>query len=229
MVRWWGLIGNWLYILPTGSPGSYSLSHTGDTYLSLRSLNGEGLSITSSMQPQVCTEGSCRVGLNAVNPVNHIPRIPTFSVAPFDLDPPPPLNPDPTYPLTTSVPHPTQTSTLRCTVNQGEDTWPHQGEVLRVRLAVFPSYHALRVLPWDCVCKLLVVPSRLQTAYFPSSARYFPAFPSIPPSDIATHPAPVCLLIDVKVCYERIHIFLLCACVSVSLFPRAEVVYLGKK
>ncbi|XP_047427062.1 pre-B-cell leukemia transcription factor 4 isoform X2 [Mugil cephalus] len=39
----------------SGSPGSYSLSHTGDTYLGLRSLNGEGLSITPSLQPQVDT------------------------------------------------------------------------------------------------------------------------------------------------------------------------------
>lgn len=74
-----GLIGYW----PTGSPGSYSLSHTGDAYLSLRSLNGEGLNITSSLQPQVCTEGSCRVGLNAVNPATQIPWIPTFSLAVF--------------------------------------------------------------------------------------------------------------------------------------------------
>ncbi|XP_071392885.1 pre-B-cell leukemia transcription factor 4 isoform X3 [Centroberyx affinis] len=38
-----------------GSSGSYSLSHTGDTYLGLRSLNGEGLSIAPSLQPQVDT------------------------------------------------------------------------------------------------------------------------------------------------------------------------------
>ncbi|XP_029364530.1 pre-B-cell leukemia transcription factor 4 isoform X2 [Echeneis naucrates] len=37
----------------SGSPGSYSLSHTGDAYLGLRSLNGEGLSIAPSLQPQV--------------------------------------------------------------------------------------------------------------------------------------------------------------------------------
>ncbi|XP_071328392.1 pre-B-cell leukemia transcription factor 4 isoform X3 [Trachinotus anak] len=39
----------------SGSPGSYSLSHTGDAYLSLRSLNGEGLNIAPSLQPQVDT------------------------------------------------------------------------------------------------------------------------------------------------------------------------------
>ncbi|XP_075941923.1 pre-B-cell leukemia transcription factor 4 isoform X3 [Anarhichas minor] len=39
----------------SGSPGSYSLSHTGDAYLSLRSLNGEGLGIAPSLQPQVDT------------------------------------------------------------------------------------------------------------------------------------------------------------------------------
>ncbi|XP_041861761.1 pre-B-cell leukemia transcription factor 4 isoform X4 [Melanotaenia boesemani] len=39
----------------SGSPGSYSLSHTGDTYLGLRSLNGEGLNLTPSLQPQVDT------------------------------------------------------------------------------------------------------------------------------------------------------------------------------
>ncbi|KAM9745415.1 pre-B-cell leukemia transcription factor 4 isoform 5-T5 [Menidia menidia] len=39
----------------SGSPGSYSLSHTGDTYLGLRSLNGEGLNIAPSLQPQVDT------------------------------------------------------------------------------------------------------------------------------------------------------------------------------
>uniref|UniRef100_UPI003AAA7053 pre-B-cell leukemia transcription factor 4 isoform X3 n=1 Tax=Centroberyx gerrardi TaxID=166262 RepID=UPI003AAA7053 len=38
-----------------GSSGSYSLSHTGDAYLGLRSLNGEGLSIAPSLQPQVDT------------------------------------------------------------------------------------------------------------------------------------------------------------------------------
>uniref|UniRef100_A0A3Q1GTH3 Pre-B-cell leukemia transcription factor 1 n=1 Tax=Acanthochromis polyacanthus TaxID=80966 RepID=A0A3Q1GTH3_9TELE len=36
----------------SGSPGSYSLSHTGDTYLGLRSLNGEGLNIAPPLQPQ---------------------------------------------------------------------------------------------------------------------------------------------------------------------------------
>ncbi|KAM9393372.1 pre-B-cell leukemia transcription factor 4 isoform 3-T3 [Pholidichthys leucotaenia] len=39
----------------SGSPGSYNLSHTGDTYLGLRSLNGEGLNIAPSLQPQVDT------------------------------------------------------------------------------------------------------------------------------------------------------------------------------
>ncbi|XP_020560895.1 pre-B-cell leukemia transcription factor 1 isoform X2 [Oryzias latipes] len=39
----------------SGSPGSYSMSHTGDTYLGLHSLNGEGLSIGPSLQPQVDT------------------------------------------------------------------------------------------------------------------------------------------------------------------------------
>ncbi|XP_056256986.1 pre-B-cell leukemia transcription factor 4 isoform X3 [Seriola aureovittata] len=39
----------------SGSPGSYSLSHTGDAYLGLRSLNGEGLNIAPSLQPQVDT------------------------------------------------------------------------------------------------------------------------------------------------------------------------------
>ncbi|XP_042248226.1 pre-B-cell leukemia transcription factor 4 isoform X4 [Thunnus albacares] len=39
----------------SGSPGSYSLSHTGDTYLGLRLLNGEGLNIAPSLQPQVDT------------------------------------------------------------------------------------------------------------------------------------------------------------------------------
>ncbi|KAM6914788.1 pre-B-cell leukemia transcription factor 4 isoform 3-T3 [Lycodopsis pacificus] len=39
----------------SGSPGPYSLSHTGDAYLSLRSLNGEGLGIAPFLQPQVDT------------------------------------------------------------------------------------------------------------------------------------------------------------------------------
>ncbi|XP_070778677.1 pre-B-cell leukemia transcription factor 4 isoform X2 [Enoplosus armatus] len=39
----------------SGSPGSYSLSHTGDAYLGLHSLNGEGLNIAPSLQPQVDT------------------------------------------------------------------------------------------------------------------------------------------------------------------------------
>uniref|UniRef100_A0A672I6T0 Pre-B-cell leukemia transcription factor 1 n=1 Tax=Salarias fasciatus TaxID=181472 RepID=A0A672I6T0_SALFA len=41
----------------SGSPGSYSLSHTGDTYLGLRSLNGEGLNITANFK----TPSSCRM------------------------------------------------------------------------------------------------------------------------------------------------------------------------
>ncbi|AWP19083.1 Pbx4 homeodomain protein [Scophthalmus maximus] len=39
----------------SGSPGSYSFSHTGDAYLGLRSLNGEGLNIAPSLQLQVDT------------------------------------------------------------------------------------------------------------------------------------------------------------------------------
>ncbi|KAA8585243.1 hypothetical protein FQN60_003937 [Etheostoma spectabile] len=39
----------------SGSPGSYSLSHTGNAYLGLRSLNGEGLNMAPSLQPQVDT------------------------------------------------------------------------------------------------------------------------------------------------------------------------------
>ncbi|CAI5675747.1 unnamed protein product [Oreochromis niloticus] len=39
----------------SGSPGSFSLSHTSDTYLGLRSLNGDGLNIAPSLQPQVDT------------------------------------------------------------------------------------------------------------------------------------------------------------------------------
>ena len=78
-----GLTGYWLYILPAGSPGSYSLSHTGDAYLGLHSLNGEGLNITPSLQSQVCTEDSCRVDLNAVNPATQNPWIATLSLAPL--------------------------------------------------------------------------------------------------------------------------------------------------
>lgn len=102
-----GLIGYWLYILPAGSPGSYSLSHTGDVYLGLHSLNGEGLNIAPSLQPQVCTEDSCSVDLNAVDPATQNPWIPTLSLAPFDLD----LSSDPvlTLPLTRSTPPLTQT------------------------------------------------------------------------------------------------------------------------
>lgn len=80
-----GLIGYWLYILPAGSPRSYSLSHTGDAYLGLHSLNGEGLNIAPSLQSQVCTEDSCRVDLNAVNPATQNPWIPTLSLAPFNI------------------------------------------------------------------------------------------------------------------------------------------------
>ncbi|XP_068574537.1 pre-B-cell leukemia transcription factor 4 isoform X1 [Cebidichthys violaceus] len=57
----------------SGSPGSYSLSHTGDAYLSLRSLNGEGLSIAPSLQPQVRTEEE----LTSM-PLTHLPRIPGY-------------------------------------------------------------------------------------------------------------------------------------------------------
>ncbi|XP_072531366.1 pre-B-cell leukemia transcription factor 4 isoform X3 [Salminus brasiliensis] len=39
----------------SGSSGSYGLSRTGDSYLSLRSLNGEGLNIAPSLQQQVDT------------------------------------------------------------------------------------------------------------------------------------------------------------------------------
>uniref|UniRef100_A0A3B5LR10 Pre-B-cell leukemia transcription factor 1 n=1 Tax=Xiphophorus couchianus TaxID=32473 RepID=A0A3B5LR10_9TELE len=45
----------------SGSPGSNSFSHAGDTYLGQRSLNGEGLNFTPSLQLQVCKEDSCRV------------------------------------------------------------------------------------------------------------------------------------------------------------------------
>ncbi|KAM9780168.1 pre-B-cell leukemia transcription factor 4 isoform 2-T2 [Neosynchiropus ocellatus] len=46
--------GYWLY-LPSGSSGSSSLFHTGDSYLGLRLLNGEGLNIAPSLQQQVDT------------------------------------------------------------------------------------------------------------------------------------------------------------------------------
>ncbi|XP_067333045.1 pre-B-cell leukemia transcription factor 4 isoform X2 [Channa argus] len=36
----------------SGSPGSYRLSHTGDAYLGLRSINGEGLNITPSLHQE---------------------------------------------------------------------------------------------------------------------------------------------------------------------------------
>lgn len=100
-------IGYILYTLPAGSPGSYSLSHTGDAYLGLSSLNEEGLNIAPSLQPQVCTEDSYRVGLNAVNPATQIPWMSTLTLAPFDLD----LSSEPilTLPLTPWTPHPTQT------------------------------------------------------------------------------------------------------------------------
>lgn len=116
-----GLIGYW----PTGSPGSYSLSHTGDAYLSLRSLNGEGLNITSSLQPQVCTEDSCRVGLNAFSRATQIPWIPTSSLEPLYLDFS--SNPILTLPLTQLNPHPAQSGTsLHCTEVTEEDMASHK-------------------------------------------------------------------------------------------------------
>lgn len=66
--------------------GSYSLSHTGDAYLGLHSLNGEGLSIAPSLQQQVCIEDSCTVDLNAIDPATQNSWNPTPSLAPFDLD-----------------------------------------------------------------------------------------------------------------------------------------------
>lgn len=102
-----GLIGYWIYILPAGSPGSYSLSHTGDTYLGLRSLNGEGLNIAPPLQPQVCTEDSCRVDLNAVNLATQHPWNPSPSLAPFDLSSDPLL----TIPSTPTTPAPTNAHT----------------------------------------------------------------------------------------------------------------------
>lgn len=84
--------------------GSYSLSHTGDAYLGLHSLNGEGLSIAPSLQQQVRIEDSCTVDLNATDPAAPNPRIPTPSLAPVALD----LSSDPVM-LTYSAPPPTQT------------------------------------------------------------------------------------------------------------------------
>ncbi|XP_041941129.1 pre-B-cell leukemia transcription factor 4 isoform X2 [Alosa pseudoharengus] len=54
-------VSNWFgnkrirYKKNIGSSGSYSLSHAGDAYLGLRSLNGEGLAVTPSLQQQVDT------------------------------------------------------------------------------------------------------------------------------------------------------------------------------
>ncbi|XP_007229114.1 pre-B-cell leukemia transcription factor 4 isoform X2 [Astyanax mexicanus] len=54
-------VSNWFgnkrirYKKNIGSSGSYGLSRTGDSYLSLRSLNGEGLNIAPSLQQQVDT------------------------------------------------------------------------------------------------------------------------------------------------------------------------------
>lgn len=92
----------YIYMLPAGS---YSLSHTGDAYLGLHSLNGEGLSIAPSLQQQVCIEDSCTVDLNATDPATQNSQIPTLSLAPFDLD----LS-DPVL-LTYSTPPLTQTQT----------------------------------------------------------------------------------------------------------------------
>lgn len=82
----------YIYMLPAGS---YSLSHTGDAYLGLHSLNGEGLSIAPSLQQQVCIEDSCTVDLNATDPATQNSRIPTLSLAPFDLDLSDPVLSDP--------------------------------------------------------------------------------------------------------------------------------------
>lgn len=91
----------YIYMLPAGS---YSLSHTGDAYLGLHSLNGEGLSIAPSLQQQVCIEDSCTVELNAIDPAAQNSWIPTPSLAPFVLD----LSSDPAM-LTYSAPPLTQT------------------------------------------------------------------------------------------------------------------------
>ncbi|XP_031431762.1 pre-B-cell leukemia transcription factor 4 isoform X2 [Clupea harengus] len=54
-------VSNWFgnkrirYKKNIGSSGSYSLSHAGDAYLGLRSLNGEGLAVAPSLQQQVDT------------------------------------------------------------------------------------------------------------------------------------------------------------------------------
>lgn len=87
-----GLIS--LYIMPAGSPGSYSMSHTGDTYLGLHSLNGEGLSIGPSLQPQVCSEVNLqvdRVDLRGVSVASKHWRLLSCCLAPiyFSSDPVP--------------------------------------------------------------------------------------------------------------------------------------------
>lgn len=41
-----------LRILPAGSSGSYALSHAGDAYVGLRSLNGDGIGVTHAVQQQ---------------------------------------------------------------------------------------------------------------------------------------------------------------------------------
>lgn len=53
-----------LRVLPAGSSGSYTLSHAGDPYLGLRSLNGDGISGAPAMQQQVGAEDT-PLGLNA--------------------------------------------------------------------------------------------------------------------------------------------------------------------
>lgn len=45
-----------LRVLPAGSSGSYTLSHAGDAYLGLRSLNGDGISGAPAVQQQVGAE-----------------------------------------------------------------------------------------------------------------------------------------------------------------------------
>lgn len=110
-----------IYILPTGSPGSYSLSHTGDAYLSLRSLNGEGLSIAPSLQPQVRTEDSCRVDLIAVKttPATQSPWPPTLCIAPLDpdLSSDPRSRPDFTFDPVAPPPTQVHTTSMLCTMS----------------------------------------------------------------------------------------------------------------
>lgn len=111
--------------------GSYSLSHTGDAYLGLHSLNGEGLSIAPSLQQQVCIEGSCTVDLNAIDPATQSSWIPTPSLAPFDLD----LSSDP-FLLTYSTPP--------ITLNTNKLTLFHPGYQKKrniVSLKLFNCYH----------------------------------------------------------------------------------------